>query len=97
MTQKKTSSRYWDDSDWSIANAQMLSEHYPNQWITIYNKKVIAHHKELGRVARQAQKLGVNEPVFTFSERGILVYGYSHCGLNRVMILICCRKALNSI
>jgi len=77
ITQKNTSSRYWDDSDWGIANAQMLSEHYPNQWIAIYNKKVIAHHQELGRVARQAQKLGVNEPVFTFSERGIHVYGYS--------------------
>jgi hypothetical protein len=76
-TQKKTPSRYWDDSDWAIANAQMLSQQYPNQWVAIYNKKVIAHHKELGRVARQALKLDFNDPVFTFSERGIHVYGHS--------------------
>lgn len=75
--QKKTSSRYWDDSDWTIANAQMLSEQYPNMWVAIYNKKIIAHHKELGRVVKQAQKLGVNDPVFTFSERGVHIYGYS--------------------
>ncbi len=35
------------------------------------------HDKELGRVAKQAQKFGINDPVFTFSERGIHVYGYS--------------------
>jgi hypothetical protein len=75
--ERKTPSRYWDDSDWAIAYAQTLSEQCPNQWVAIYNKKVIAHHKELGRVARQAQKLGINDPVFTFSERGIHVYGYS--------------------
>lgn len=75
--QKKTSSRYWDDSDWSIANAQMLSENYPNEWLAIYNKRVIAHHKELGQVARQAEAFGVHDPVFTYSERGIHVYGYS--------------------
>jgi hypothetical protein len=75
--ESKTSSRYWDDSDWAIANAQMLSEQYPNQWVAIYNKKVIAHAKELGRVAVQAQKFGVTDPVFTFSERGIHVYRYS--------------------
>jgi hypothetical protein len=74
---RKTPSRYWDDSDWGIANAQMLSEQYPNMWVAIYNKKVIAHHRELGRVARQAQQLGFNDPVFTFSERGIYVYGHS--------------------
>ncbi|MDZ7305146.1 MAG: DUF5678 domain-containing protein, partial [candidate division KSB1 bacterium] len=76
-TQKQTPARYWDDSDWAIANAQTLSEQCPNQWVAIYNKKVIAHHKELGQVAKQVQKLGINDPVFTFSERGIHVYSYS--------------------
>lgn len=74
---KDSASRYWDDSDWAIANAQTLSEKYPNQWIAVYNKEVIAHHKELGRVAKQVQQVGVSDPVFTFSERGIHVYGYS--------------------
>jgi hypothetical protein len=74
--ERKTPSRYWDDSDWAIANAQMLSEQCPNQWVAIYNKKVIVHHKELGHVARQVRKLGIDDPVFTFSERGIHVYGH---------------------
>ncbi len=76
-TEQQTPSRYWDDSDWAIANAQMLSEQYPNEWIAVYNNEVIAHHKELGRAAKEAQKLGIEDPVFTFSERGIHVYGYS--------------------
>jgi hypothetical protein len=41
--ERKTSSRYWDDSDWAIANAQMLSEQCPNQWVAIYNSRFISH------------------------------------------------------
>ena len=74
IDETKTPSRYWDDSDWTNANAQTLSKHYPNQWVAIYDKKVIAHDKELGRVVTQAQESGIEDPVLTFIERGIHVY-----------------------
>jgi len=75
--EKKTSDRYWDDSDWAITNAQTLSEHYPNQWVAVYNKKVIANNKELGPVVRHARELSADDAVFKYVERGIHVYRYS--------------------
>ena len=39
---QKVSERHWDDSDWAIANAQMLSQNYPNEWVAIYEKQVKA-------------------------------------------------------
>jgi hypothetical protein len=73
----KDSSRYWEDSDWAIDNAQMLSEEFPNQWVAIHNKKVIANNKNLGEVVGQAGKLGIDEPVFKFVERGFYANRYS--------------------
>ena len=71
---QKVSERHWDDSDWAIANAQMLSQNYPNEWVAIYEKQVIAHDKSLNRVMSDVGEKGVNNPVFKFSERGIRVY-----------------------
>jgi len=72
--EQKTPDRYWDDSDWAIANAQTLSEHYPNQWVAIYDKKVIANNKELGPVVNRASEQSAGDAVFTYIERGIHVY-----------------------
>jgi hypothetical protein len=76
-TGQKTPSRYWDDSDWAIANVQTLSDNYPNQWVAIFNKQVIANNKELGPVVKQARNLGAKDAVFKFVEQGINVYRYS--------------------
>jgi hypothetical protein len=76
-TTKKTPEQDWDDSDWAVANAQALSERYPDQWVAIYNKAVIAHHKELGRAAAKVKRQGIANPVFKFVERGFHVYRYS--------------------
>lgn len=72
--EQKTPARYWDDSDWAIANAQTLSENYPNQWVAVYNKKVIANDKELGPVVNRAREHGAGDAVFTYIERGFHVY-----------------------
>ena len=77
MRKRKATDRYWNDSDWAIANVQTLSDNYPNQWVAIYNKQVVANDKELGPVVKQARKLGANDAVFKFVEQGINVYRYS--------------------
>jgi hypothetical protein len=73
-TTKDSASRYWDDSDWAIDNAQALSESYSNEWVAIYQKKVVAHDKKLSNVMLEVKNKGICDPVFKFSERGIHVY-----------------------
>ncbi|MGH7496538.1 MAG: DUF5678 domain-containing protein [bacterium] len=73
-SKNKAFDRYWDDSDWAIVNAQALSESYPNEWVAIYEKKVIAHDRKLSNVMLEVRNRGVSDPVFKFSEGGIHVY-----------------------
>lgn len=69
--------RYWDDSEWGVQNIQMLTEKYPNEWVAIFEKQVVAHHTDLGQVLAAAQSHGLNSPVIKFAERGIRIYKYS--------------------
>lgn len=69
--------RYWEDSDWGIKNIQMLTEKYPDEWVAIFEKKVMAHHTELGQVLAGVESYGLDSPVIKFIERGIRVYKYS--------------------
>jgi hypothetical protein len=68
--------RYWDDSTWGVQNIQMLTEKYPNEWVAIFEKQVVAHHDDLGQVLAATQLHGLNNPLIKFIERGIRVYKY---------------------
>ena len=69
--------RYWEDSDWGVKNIQMLTEKFPDEWIAIFEKKVVAHHSELGQVLVSIESHGLDSPVIKLIERGIRVYKYS--------------------
>ncbi|MBW1613956.1 MAG: hypothetical protein JRJ57_08300 [Deltaproteobacteria bacterium] len=52
-----------------------ISEQYPNQWVVIFNKKVIGAGRS-GSEAEQiaTEKVGDQEFIILFAEKGIRVY-----------------------
>ena len=66
--------RYWDDSQWAIQNIQALTASFPNEWVAVFNKQVVAHHHDLDQVLTTTQSSRLNSPVIKFIERGIHVY-----------------------
>ncbi|MBL7075131.1 hypothetical protein ISS37_07830 [candidate division KSB1 bacterium] len=68
--------KYWEDSRWAHEHSVEISERYPNQWIAILNKKVIAAGKDGSKVEKNgAEKAGDQEFVIFFAEKGIHIYG----------------------
>ncbi len=54
--------RYWDDVNWAITHIREL-DGYPDQWVAIFNQKVVAHGKSKEEVRRDAMKVkGVRRP-----------------------------------
>ncbi len=44
------------DQEWALDNYQKFMKEYPDQWIAIYNKKVVAKGKDLTSVEEEAKK-----------------------------------------
>ncbi len=66
---------YWEDSEWAYEHMNEISEKYPNQWVVIYDKKVVTAStsgSEAEQIARE--KVGNQEFVILFAEKGIRVY-----------------------
>jgi hypothetical protein len=68
--------RYWDDGEWAIQNITMLTEKYPDEWVVIFGKRVVAHGEDLDQVLFTTQSQGLQSPLIKFIERGIRVYKY---------------------
>jgi len=69
------SREYWEDSDWALEHSSEISQKYPNQWVAIVNKKVVAAGKNGSEVEKIAtEKMGKREFVIIFAEKGIHVY-----------------------
>ncbi len=69
------SKEYWEDSDWALEHSSEISRKYPNQWVAIADKKVVAAGKDGSEVERIAiEKMGKREFVIIFAEKGIHVY-----------------------
>jgi len=73
----KPPKRYWEDSEWGVKNIQMLTEKYPDEWVAIFEKKIVVHHGKLGQVLAGIESHRLDIPVIKFIERGIRVYKYS--------------------
>ena len=69
------SKEYWEDSKWAYEHMNEISEQYPNQWVVIFNKKVIGASRS-GSEAEQiaTEKVSDQEFVILFAEKGIRVY-----------------------
>jgi len=69
------SKEYWEDSDWALEHSSEISQKYPNQWVAIADKKVIAAGKDGSEVENLAtEKIRKREFVIIFAEEGIHVY-----------------------
>jgi hypothetical protein len=72
---KSSSPQYWEDSRWSLDHDAEISEKYPNQWVFVFNKNVVAAGKDPNEAERIAiEKVGKQEFVIFFAEKGIHIY-----------------------
>lgn len=66
---------YWENSEWAYEHMNEISEKYPNQWVVIYDKKVVAASTSGSEAEHIAtEKVGNQEFVILFAEKGIRVY-----------------------
>ena len=70
-----TPKAYWEDSDWADENFSKLAEDYPNLWVAVVDKKVVAAGNVISEVEKIAEeKTGRKSFPTVFAERGIHVY-----------------------
>lgn len=67
---------YWEDSAWVHENSTDLSQRYPNMWVAVVNKKVVAYGENLAEVRDKGKKISGNKraPVLILAEKGMHVY-----------------------
>lgn len=71
----ETPKEFWDDEDWAYDNYSELIKNYPDQWVSIVDKHVIATGKNRGEVIELAEKKAGRKNFPTiFVEKGIRVY-----------------------
>jgi hypothetical protein len=48
--------RFWDDLNWVSDHHAELFDLYPNEWVAVYNKQVVAHGKSGAAVEQEAER-----------------------------------------
>ena len=48
--------RFWEDRKWASERMSELVAKYPDKWIAVFNKKVIAANRELGKAEDEARE-----------------------------------------
>ncbi len=70
-----TPEEYWEDSDWADEHIDEITETYPNLWVAVVNKQVVASGKVIAEIRKEAQeKTGRTNFPIIFAEKGIHVY-----------------------
>ena len=70
-----TPKEFWDDEDWAYDNYNNLVRKYPNQWVAVVDKQVVAAGKNGTEVIETTRKkTGRKEFPVIFVEKGIRVY-----------------------
>ena len=69
-----TPKSYWEDTKWANENFTDIVRQYPNLWVAIVDKKVVAAGKVISEVRKIAQQK-TNQKSFPviFAEKGIKV------------------------
>ncbi len=71
----KMPTRFWDDDRWANEHYWELTRKYPNQWIAVVNREVVAHGKNLAMVEKEARKKTSEDHIsLTFAEGDIHVW-----------------------
>lgn len=72
---KSIPKRFWADEEWAYKHYATLWRKYPNRWVAIYRKRVVAASKGLGRTALLAKKrTGQSQFPLIYIESGRNVY-----------------------
>lgn len=53
---EETPLSFREDQEWALENYQQFMKEYPDQWIAVYGKKVVATGKDLGSVEKAAKE-----------------------------------------
>jgi hypothetical protein len=70
-----TPKEFWDDEDWVYNNYNDLVRKYPDQWVAVVDKQVIASGRNGAKVRELTErKTGRKEFPVIFVEKGIRVY-----------------------
>ena len=68
---------FWDDLDWADAHMDEISAAYPDQWVAIVDRRVVASGPVLADVESRAKALtGRAEFPVLYAESGIRVYAH---------------------
>jgi hypothetical protein len=52
----RLSKKFWDDDKWALANYGSLVKKYPDKWIAVVNKQVVAYGDGIDEVRDIARK-----------------------------------------
>lgn len=67
--------RFWDDQDWGLKHYAELVKKFPEMWVAIIGKKVVAHGESPRKVRQKVrEKIGVENIPVLFIESGVHVY-----------------------
>ncbi len=66
---------HWDDEAWARDHYADLTARYPDQWVIVHQRQVIAAHKDLGVAEKLAMdRLDGEMPTIVFADGGARVY-----------------------
>ncbi|MBC8182380.1 hypothetical protein H8E88_14860 [candidate division KSB1 bacterium] len=67
--------RFLSDREWAHKHFAEISKQFPNQWVAVYNKKIISANINGSEVEKTtSKKLGHQDFFIFFAEKGIHVY-----------------------
>lgn len=73
---RQMSKEFWEDLDWARSNHTQLAKQYPDEWIAVINKKVVAFGKSLKKVKEETMnKFKKKDVAVFFAECGEHIYG----------------------
>ena len=68
---------YWEDSKWASENFTEIVKEYPDQWVAIVDKRVVAAGKTIAEVEEVCRiKTGRKDVPIYLAEKGIRVYSH---------------------
>ncbi len=68
---------YWEDSKWANEHFSEIVKKYPNQWVAIVDKQVVAAGRTIAEVEKAGtEKTGRDEFPIYLAEKGLRVYNH---------------------
>ena len=67
--------QYWEDRKWAYDHIDEIVKEYPNLWVAVVKKEVVAAGKVIAEIEKIAEeKTGRKEFPIILAERGVHVY-----------------------